>query len=182
MKRIACFCIPAHGHTNPMLAVTAALVQRGNTVRFYSFSEFADKIRSTGAEYVECDRFLPALSDAERAGLMQVSASAMTITAFLDAEYASFQPEIVFTDSVCFWGKLSAEKNHVPAVISTSTFAFNSLSSQYRKDSPRETLDVLTHMPKMSKALRGLRKYGYPAKSLLSMVMSADGDDSFFYK
>ena len=45
MKRIAAFCIPAHGHTNPMLPVVAELVKRGNEVRFYSFDEFAGKKR-----------------------------------------------------------------------------------------------------------------------------------------
>ena len=44
MKRIACFCIPAHGHTNPMLPVAEELVRRGNAVRFYSFREFEEKI------------------------------------------------------------------------------------------------------------------------------------------
>ena len=45
MKKIAFFCIPAHGHTNPMLPVAAELVRRGNAVRFYSFSEFEEKIK-----------------------------------------------------------------------------------------------------------------------------------------
>ena len=58
MKRIAFFCIPAHGHTNPMLSVAAELVKRGNTVRFYSFSEFQEKIEAAGAEYVSCDSYL----------------------------------------------------------------------------------------------------------------------------
>lgn len=38
------------GHTNPMLPIAAELVRRGNTVRFYSFSEFEDKIKASGAE------------------------------------------------------------------------------------------------------------------------------------
>ena len=33
-RRIAMFCIPAHGHTNPMLPVAAELVRRGDSVRF----------------------------------------------------------------------------------------------------------------------------------------------------
>ncbi len=49
MKRIAFFCIPAHGHTNPMLPVAAELVKRGNAVRFYSFDEFKETIGATGA-------------------------------------------------------------------------------------------------------------------------------------
>lgn len=32
MKKIAFFCIPAHGHTNPMLPVASELVKRGNTL------------------------------------------------------------------------------------------------------------------------------------------------------
>ncbi len=57
MKKIACFCIPAHGHTNPMLPVAAELVRRGNIVRFYSFGEFEKKISATGAEFISCDSF-----------------------------------------------------------------------------------------------------------------------------
>ncbi|MDO4483486.1 MAG: hypothetical protein Q4C54_03335 [Clostridia bacterium] len=62
MKNIACFCIPAHGHTNPMTVVAAALVKRGNRVRFYSFRAFEEKIKATGAEFVPCDEFLPEVS------------------------------------------------------------------------------------------------------------------------
>ena len=40
MKKIAVFCIPAHGHTNPMLPVAEELVRRGDEVRFYSFEDF----------------------------------------------------------------------------------------------------------------------------------------------
>lgn len=43
MKKIAVFCIPAHGHTNPMLPVAEELVRRGDEVRFYSFEDFRKK-------------------------------------------------------------------------------------------------------------------------------------------
>ena len=66
MKKIAFFCIPAHGHTNPMLPVAAELVRRGNTVRFYSFSEFENKISAVGAEFISCDEFLPKLTEQEK--------------------------------------------------------------------------------------------------------------------
>ena len=55
MKKIAFFCIPAHGHHNPMLPVAAELIKRGNQVRFYSFGEFKDKIEATGAQFISCD-------------------------------------------------------------------------------------------------------------------------------
>jgi len=149
--RIAFFCIPAHGHTNPMLPVAAELVRRGHAVRFYSFGgtgglpDFSEKIRKTGAEFIPCDTYMPAVSAEEVAGLKRVSITEMTVQsiritlamdAFLDAEFKSFQPDVVYTDSACFWGKLNAWKHLVPMVVSTSTFAFNQLSSQYMKHPP----------------------------------------------
>ncbi len=125
MKKIAFFCIPAHGHTNPMLPVAAELVRRGNAVRFYSFDEFGEKIKAAGAEFISCDSFLPELTKREEAGLKKVSTTEMTIqdirttigmNDFLENEFRFFQPDVVYTDSVCFWGKLNAWKHHVPMV------------------------------------------------------------------
>lgn len=110
MKKIAFFCIPAHGHTNPMLPVAAELVKRGNAVRFYSFNEFETKIKATGAEFISCDSYLPELTEQEESGLKNVSATEMTIqdiritlrmNAFLDEEFKMFCPDVVYTDSVC---------------------------------------------------------------------------------
>ena len=73
MKKIAFFCIPAHGHTNPMLPVAAELVRRGNIVRFYSFGEFKQKIRATGAEFISCDACLPELTKLQNRIVQQQS-------------------------------------------------------------------------------------------------------------
>lgn len=190
MKKIAFFCIPAHGHTNPMLPVAAELVQRGNTVRFYSFNEFGEKIRATGAVFVACDTFLPKLTEQEEDSLKNVSATEMTIQdirmtlsmdGFLSKEFASFQPDVVYTDSVCFWGKLCAWKHNIPMVVSTSTFAFNQMSSQYMKNSPKEMADMIFGLPKISKELKTLRLCGYQVKSALSLVQSGNGTDSVVY-
>ena len=43
MSKIAFFCIPAHGHTNPTLAVVKELVRRGNEVRYYSYDSLKEK-------------------------------------------------------------------------------------------------------------------------------------------
>ena len=190
MKNIAFFCIPAHGHTNPMLPVAAELVKRGHTVRFYSFHEFENKIKATGAEFVSCDSFLPSLTEQEEAGLKNVSATEMTLTdiritlamdAFLEEEFKSFRPDVVYTDSVCFWGKLNAWKHHVPMVVSTSTFAFNQVSSQYMKNSPRELADMILGLPRISKELKKLEPYGYHVKNALSLIQSDNQTDSVVY-
>ena len=169
MKKIAFFCIPAHGHTNPMLPVASELVKRGNTVRFYSFDEFENKIKATGADFVSCNAFLGELTEKEEAGLKNVSTTEMTIQdiritlsmdAFLDEEFKTFQPDVVYADSVCFWGKLNAWKHNVPLVVSTSTFAFNQMASQYMKNSPKELADMVFGLPKISKELKMLKPYG----------------------
>lgn len=190
MKKIAFFCIPAHGHTNPMLPVAAELVRRGNTVRFYSFNEFREKIKNTGAEFVSCDSFLPELTVQEEVGLKNVSATEMTIQdirvtlsmdRFLDEEFKTFRPDVVYTDSVCFWGKLNAWKHHVPMVVSTSTFAFNQMSSRYMKNSLKEMADMLFGLPRISRELKKLKSFGYHVKSVLSLVQSDNNTDSIVY-
>ena len=190
MKRIAFFCIPAHGHTNPMLPVAAKLVSRGNTVRFYSFNEFKSKIDATGAEFISCDSYLPKLTKREEAELKNVSVTEMTIQGirttlamdmFLHNEFLSFKPDVVYTDSVCFWGKLNAWKHGVPMVVSTSTFAFNQMSSQYMKNSPKELADMIFGLPKISKELKKLKPYGYHVRSALSLVQSDNNTDSIVY-
>ncbi len=190
MKRIAFFCIPAHGHTNPMLPVAAELVSRGNTVRFYSFNEFKSKIEASGAEFISCDSYLPKLTKKEEAELKNVSITEMTIQGvrttlamdmFLHNEFLSFKPDVVYTDSVCFWGKLNAWKHGVPMVVSTSTFAFNQMSSQYMKNSPKELADMIFGLPKISKELKKLKPYGYHVRSALSLVQSDNNTDSIVY-
>ena len=190
MKNIAFFCIPAHGHTNPMLAVATELVKRGNAVRFYSFNEFEIKIKATGAEYISCDSYLPALTEQEEAGLKNVSTTEMTIqdiritlsmNDFLDAEFKAFRPDVVYTDSVCFWGKLNAWKHNVPMVVSTSTFAFNQMSSQYMKNSPREMTGLIFGLPRVSHELKKLKAYGYKFKGLFSLIQSDNDTDSVVY-
>ena len=190
MKRIAFFCIPAHGHTNPMLPVAAELVSRGNTVRFYSFNEFKSKIENSGAEFISCDAYLPKLTKKEEIELKNVSITEMTIQGirttlamdmFLHNEFLSFKPDVVYTDSICFWGKLNACKHGVPMVVSTSTFAFNQMSSQYMKNSPKELADMIFGLPKISKELKKLEPYGYHVRSALSLVQSDNNTDSIVY-
>ena len=115
MKKIAFFCIPAHGHTNPMLPVASELVKRGNTVRFYSFDEFANKIKATGADFVSCNAFLGELTEKEEAGLKNVSTTEMTIQdiritlsmdAFLDEEFKTFQPDYCSVEISCYLCRL----------------------------------------------------------------------------
>ncbi|MBR4253538.1 MAG: glycosyl transferase [Lentisphaeria bacterium] len=179
-----------------MLPVAAELVRRGHSVRFYSFGgtgglpDFRDRIGKTGAEFLSCDAYMPAVSTEEVAGLKRVSITEMTVQsiritlamdAFLDAEFKTFRPDVVYTDSACFWGKLNAWKHHVPMVVSTSTFAFNQLSSQYMKHPPAEIADMVFGLSRIGRALKSMEPYGYKVKNPLTLVQSDNKTDSVVY-
>ncbi len=190
MRTIAFFCIPAHGHTNPMLPVASELVKRGNTVRFYSFDEFRSKIEKTGAVFISCNAFLAPLNAKEEKRIMNVSTTEMTIQdlrttlymdSFIEEEFKCFKPDVIYTDSVCFWGKLNAWKYNIPMVVSTSTFAFNQLSSTYMKNSPKEMLDLIFGLPKVSRVLKKMRHYGYKIKSIFPLVTNDNSTDTVVY-
>ena len=59
MSRIAWFCIPAWGHTNPTVEVVRVLTARGHQVRYYTFAPFREKLEAAGAEVRLCDKFMP---------------------------------------------------------------------------------------------------------------------------
>ena len=188
--KIMWFCIPAHGHTNPTLEVVRELVKRGHEVRYYSFEEFREKIESTGARYVPCDGFLTPLDKASEKRMRQVSTTEMSVRSFeitaqidgmLAGEIAEFQPDLIVSDSACFWGKLTALKHGLPMVCSTTTFAFNRESSQYMKSSFAELADIVLGMPRVSRAMQALRPLGYEVKSPLDIVQNRNDTDTIVY-
>lgn len=190
MKRIMVFCIPAHGHHNPTLPVVTELVKRGNAVRYYSFEEFREKVEKTGAEFFPCDSFLPELTEAEERGIKRVSTTEMTVVdlrttanmdAFLAQQVKTFRPDVIFTDSVCFWGKLTARKYRIPMVVSTTTFAFNQASSQYMKSSFSEMMDLIKGSGRIKAELKKLEKYGYHEKSIMPLVQNDNFTDTVVY-
>ena len=190
MKHIMFFCIPAHGHTNPMLPAAKELVSRGHEVRFYSFHEFEEKINKTGAKFIPCDQYLPDVTEKELKRIKKVSTTEMTVTdikatinmdPFLQKEEEEFKPDVIYTDSVAFWGKLTAWKYKIPMVCSTSTFAFNQMSSRYMKMSARETADMIFGLPRISKELKKLKAYGYHVDNALTLIQNDNDTDTIVY-
>ena len=184
------FCIPAHGHTNPTLPVVRELSQRGHEVRYYSFAPFRERIEAAGAVYVPCDEYLPPLTAKEEKRIRRVSTTEMSIkdfetTARMDAmlarEVAAFRPELIVSDAVCFWGKLTAVKYKLPLVCSTTTFAFNQVSSQYLAYSAGELADMVLGLPRLNRAMRRLRPLGYQVKSALDIVQNGNDTDTVVY-
>ena len=190
MKSIMFFCIPAHGHHNPTFPVVKELVNRGNTVRFYSFNEFKEKVEATGATFISCDAYLSEVEKEVESGEKTMSTIDMTIvdlqtTAkmdhFLHNEVEEFKPDVIVSDSVCFWGKLTARKYKIPMVVSTTTFAFNKQSASYMKSSFAEIMDLIKGQKRVNAELKNLEQYGYHEKSIMPLVQNDNYTDTIVY-
>lgn len=188
--KIAWFCIPAHGHTNPTLGLVKALTDAGHKVWYFSFEEFRDKIESAGATFISCDGYDFAMEDkgnADRVGKDKVYATELLVssTLALDEMTSRFveeiRPDLVVSDSVAFWGKLAAMKHGLPYVSSTTTFAFNKHSAKYMQESAWDIAKMLITMPRINKQLKRLREKGYPVKSLLDIVQNDNDTNTIVY-
>ncbi len=188
--KIAWFCIPAHGHTNPTLGVVKALTDAGHRVFYFSFEMFREKIERAGAVFVGCDGYDPEMEDrgsADRVGKDKVFATELLVSSVLaldemtSAKIAEIGPDLIVSDSVAYWGKLAAMKHGIPYVSSTTTFAFNRYSAKYMQETPRDIIRMLFAMPKINRQLQRLRDRGYPVKSLLDIVQNDNDTNTIVY-
>ena len=188
--KIAWFCIPAHGHTNPTLALVKELTAAGHEVFYFSFEMFKEKIESTGAEFISCDGYDFEMEDkenADRVGKDKVFATELLVSSTLALDEMTtekikeIKPDLIVSDSVAFWGKLVAMKHGIQYVSSTTTFAFNRYSAKYMKESPLDIIKMLFAMPKINKQLARLREKGYPVKSLLEIVQNDNDTNTIVY-
>lgn len=188
--KIMWFCIPAFGHTNPTIELVRELVKRGHEIRYYSFETFREKIEDAGATYIACDKFLPEADAKMAAGLKRSSTTAMSLTGIettvmmndmLIKDVEGFKPDLIVSDSVCFWGKLIAKKYDIPMVCSTTTFAFNQYSAKYNSYSFHELIDIIGGSGKIKKALKKLEPLGYNVENVLDLVQSKNDTYSIVY-
>ena len=188
--KIAWFCIPAHGHTNPTLGLVKELTDAGHEVFYFSFEQFREKIEQAGAQFIGCDGYDFEMEDkenADRVGKDKAFASELLVSSTLALDEMTtekireIRPDIVVSDSVAFWGKLVAMKHGLPYVSSTTTFAFNRWSAQYMKHVLWETLKMLFAMPRINKQIDRLREKGYPVKGFLDIVQNDNETNTIVY-
>ena len=188
--KIAWFCIPAHGHTNPTLGVVRALTDAGHQVYYFSFEMFREKIEQAGAVFIPCDGWDFEMEDkenADRVGKDKVFATELLVSSTLALDEMTTRmvgeigPDLIVSDSVAFWGKLVAMKHGLPYVCSTTTFAFNRYSAAYMRESPWDIAKMLLAMPRINRQLGRLREKGYPVKSLLEIVQNDNDTDTIVY-
>lgn len=182
--RIAWFCIPAHGHTNPTLGLVKEMTKAGHEVVYFSFEQFREKIEQVGATFVPCDAYDLEIKDedaADRVGKDVAFATEVLVNSTLALDdmvakkVSEIKPDLIVSDSVAYWGKLMAMKYNIPYVSSTTTFAFNKHSSRYMKQGIGQLFKMLFSMPKINKQIAKLREKGYPVKNLLE-ILSNDND------
>lgn len=188
--KIAWFCIPAHGHTNPTLKVVKELTDAGHQVFYFSFEMFREKIEQAGATFIGCDGYDFDMEDkenADRVGKDKVFATELLVSSTLALDEMTTQkigeikPDIIVSDSVAFWGKLVAMKHRIPYVSSTTTFAFNRYSAKYMKESPWDIAKMLFAMPRINRQIQRLRDHGYPVKGLLEIVQNDNETNTIVY-
>ena len=188
--RIAWFCIPAHGHTNPTLGLVKTLTEAGHQIWYFSFEEFRKKIESAGATFIGCDRYDFDMEDkenADRVGKDKVFATELLVSSTLALDEMSsraiddIKPDVVVSDSVAYWGKLVAMKHDLPYVSSTTTFAFNRYSAKYIQESIWDIGKMIFALPRINKQLKRLREKGYPVKSLLDIVQNDNSTNTIVY-
>ena len=188
--KIAWFCIPAHGHTNPTLGLVKALTEAGHQVWYFSFEEFREKIEGAGATFIGCDGYDFEMEDkgnADRVGKDKVYATELLVSSTLALDEMTarmideIKPDIVVSDSVAFWGKLAAMKHGLPYVSSTTTFAFNRYSAKYMQESVWDIARMLIAMPRINKQIKRLREKGYPVKGILDIVQNDNDTNTIVY-
>lgn len=189
MSRIAWFCIPAWGHTNPTVEVVRQLTARGHQVRYYSFEAFREKLEAAGAEVILCEPYLPpAPEDLDKkvgkdfAALIEMAAdTTISLEETVCRDMAEFWPDVIVSDSVCFWGKLFAWKLGVPYVCSTTTFAFNQHTAPLMKPRLGEMARSILGMPRIQKKMELLRRHGYPVKQFTDLIQNDNDTRTIVY-
>lgn len=188
--KIAWFCIPAHGHTNPTLGIVKELTSAGHEVYYFSFEQFKEKIENAGASFISCDGYDFEMEDKEnsdRVGKDMAFAAELLVNSTLalddkvSEKVKEIKPDLIVSDSVAYWGKLTAMKYNIPYVSSTTTFAFNNQSSRYMKQGIGDLFKMIFTMPKANKHIKRLQDKGYPVKSIMEIVTNDNDTNTIVY-
>lgn len=188
--RIAWFCIPACGHTNPTFGLVRAMTEGGHEVYYFSFEMFRKQIEDAGAHFIGCDGYhfeMEDRADGARAGrdlafsIQLLVSSTLALDEMAARKVRDIAPDLIISDSVAYWGKLTAMKYHIPYVSSTTTFAFNNASAKYLKRGLGDMLGMLTAAPKINRQLQRLRDHGYPIKSVLDIIQNDNATHTIVY-
>jgi len=157
---------------------------------YFSFKEFKEKIENAGATFIECNGNEFEMEDkanAERVAKDVAFSTELLVNSTLSLEdmieknIKEIQPDLIISDSVAYWGKLTSLKYNIPYVSSTTTFAFNKNSASYMKQSIWDLIKILYSMPKINKQLNRLKSKGYPVKNILDIIQNDNHTNTIVY-
>ncbi len=191
MKTIVFFNIPAHGHTNPTLAVVKQLCGMGHKVYYFSFRPFREQIRRAGAEFISCDDFSAGVDVSDNSGERLSKDVAYATKVIVETTLAlddmickrleEIMPDVVVYDSMAFWGKLAAKKMGIPSVSSTTTFAFNKYSAPDMEGGPAGLIKLVFQLALSQKHIKKLRAKGYRVKNIFDIIANNTETDTIVY-
>lgn len=123
------FQVPAHGHVNPSLAVTAELVRRGDEVVYYLTGDFREAVEATGATFRAYPELPPDLMDDVGGNpfilaVRLIDACAAMLPKLVDLTLCE-QPNYVVYDAMAPWGGMIARHLGIPAVASMALLALS---------------------------------------------------------
>ena len=188
--KIAWFCIPAYGHTNPTLALVRELTSAGHEVTYFSFEKFRREIEEAGATFISCDAYDFEMEDKENGARVGedigfatelLVSSTLALDEMTTEKIKQMQPDLIVSDSVAYWGKLVAKKHQIPYVCSTTTFAFNRYSARYMDSGIRGLFKMLFAMPKVNRQIKRLQEKGYPVKGILEIIQNDNDTNTIVY-
>ncbi|MCX4745814.1 hypothetical protein OG455_09805 [Kitasatospora sp. NBC_01287] len=130
---LALLNIPAHGHVNPTLELTAELVARGHRVTYATTEEFAPAVARTGADVLLHSSTLtsrprteaPPSEFAAWLPVVLLNESATTLPVF-ERHFARDVPDLLLYDRTLYLtGRVLGERWRRPAVELFPSFAYN---------------------------------------------------------
>jgi MGT family glycosyltransferase len=117
LSKVIFFCIPAHGHINPTLALAEALVKSGEKVIYYCAQGFAEKISKTGAQVRVITTSFDSVveTQGDKIGKNVIRVARMILEGGLEMlektldEMRREAPDYIITDSATPYGKAAAK-------------------------------------------------------------------------
>lgn len=130
MSKVIYFSIPGHGHINPVLPLIKELTAKGETVIFYSFDSFKEKIENAGAQFQSYGDNIPFdLSNTNCVNLVNMlMESSMAIISGIIDRVKNEKPDYIMFDSLAVWGKYLSIILNIPAINFTITFVIKDKS------------------------------------------------------
>ena len=135
-KKVIFYNIFGLGHINPTLPIVKALAERGHEVIYHSSPERKALVKSYGAEFRNYgyDEYKASDFNPGKNFVLQNLPAARGLLPFLQEEFETEDPDLIFYDSMAPWGYCLEKIYDVPAFCTSATFALSPETRQRNFD------------------------------------------------